>query len=92
MGMMNNPDRIWAWYDPEYDVISGGLKKLPFDLAAEYIRADLVEPEITIIREVSEADKIAIREAALREAAALCDRYPYVEGVRTAILRLIGET
>ena len=37
-------------------------------------------------------DPAAIREAALREAAALCDRYPYVEGVKTAILDLIGET
>lgn len=46
---------------------------------AHYIRADLADPA-------------AIREAALREAAALCDRYPYVEGVKTAILALIGET
>jgi hypothetical protein len=37
-------------------------------------------------------DPAAIREAALREAAALCDCYPYVEGVRTAIYELIGET
>ena len=37
-------------------------------------------------------DPAAIRETALREAAVLCDRYPYVEGVKTAILALIGET
>ena len=36
-------------------------------------------------------DPAAIREAALREAAALCDRYPYVEGVKTALIDLIGE-
>lgn len=35
-------------------------------------------------------DPAAIREAALREAAALCDWYPYVEGVRTAIYELMG--
>ena len=79
MGMTDNPDRIWAWYDAEYDVISGGLKKFPLPLAVEYIRADLVKPEI-----------LFIREAALREAAEMCDRYPYLEGVKNAILELIG--
>jgi hypothetical protein len=43
MGMNNHPDRIWAWFDDEYEVVSGGLKKFPFDMAAEYIRADLVD-------------------------------------------------
>ena len=43
MGMNSHPDRIWAWFDVEYEVVSGGLKKFPFDLAAEYIRADLVD-------------------------------------------------
>jgi hypothetical protein len=60
MGMKNHPDRIWAWYDTEYEVVSGGLKKFPFDLASEYVRADLVDP-------------VAIREAALREAAAVAE-------------------
>jgi hypothetical protein len=89
--MNNKPDRIWAWYDPEYEVVSGGLKKFPFNMAAEYIRADLVEPEIAFIREVSEADKIAIREAALREVLALCKDFPYVVSVENTILALIGE-
>jgi hypothetical protein len=86
MGMNNHPDRIWAWYDTEYEVVSGGLKKFPFDLASEYIRADLVEPEIAFIREVREADKIAIRNAALREAAAVAQRVSDVlgEGMRNA--------
>ena len=91
-----NPDFIWAVFEED---ISAQTREVYAQCEPEgfvhkptkYIRADLVEPEITIIREVSEADKIAIREAALREAAALCDRYPYVEGVRTAIFELIGE-
>jgi hypothetical protein len=92
MGMMNYPDRIWAWYDTEYEVVSGGLKKFPFDLALEYVRADLVDP--VAIREVSEADKIAIRNAALREAADVVYKWWFGDGnelPQELILALIGE-
>ena len=43
------------------------------------------------IRAIPAIDPAAIREAALKEAAELCGHYPYVEGVKTAILALIGE-
>lgn len=38
-------------------------------------------------------DPAAIREAALREAAKLCDRYDYLnaQGIKPIILELIGE-
>jgi hypothetical protein len=46
---------------------------------------------LAAFRAIPAIDPAAIREAALREAAELCDRFPYVEGVKTAILALIGE-
>ena len=71
------PERIWtASTNGKCHV---GFDTPSLDYKNEYIRADLADPA-------------AIREAALREAAALCDRYPYVEGVRTALIDLIGET
>ena len=47
--------------------------------------------KLDALRAIPAIDPAAIREAALREAAELCDRYPYVEGVKTAILAMIGE-
>lgn len=53
--------------------------------------ADGYYVSVDALRAIPAIDPAATREAALREAAELCDRYPYVEGVKTAILALIGE-
>lgn len=64
---------------------------------ADHIREIGAQLKMVLEREAEtqvrhEAREEAIREAALREAAEMCDRYPYVEGVKNAILALIGET
>jgi len=51
--------------------------------------ADRIE-QLVATNEQLVMERDTIREAALREAAALCDWYPYVEGVRTAIYELMG--
>ena len=61
--------------------------KLFFTNTPNHLRLTAADRIEQLVRE-----RDATREAALREAAALCDRYPYVEGVRTAIFELIGET
>lgn len=51
---MSGPERIWAFYSDIFGAMWTGVKD---EGATEYIRADLADPS-------------AIREAALREAAA----------------------
>ena len=70
-----------------YALSHGNFETKDEAIAAWNTRA--VDP--AAIREVSEADNIAIRNAALREVLALCKDFPYVEGVENAILELIGE-
>lgn len=39
---MSNPNKIWAWYDVEYDVVTGGLEKKSHEPSVEYLRKDTV--------------------------------------------------
>ena len=85
--VVNDPPD-WIWYGEDNDgKIHTSLGRWQKHLCQ--VRYKLAEIQPT--EHDHHIDPAAIREATLREAAALCDRYPYVEGVKTAILAMIGE-
>ena len=65
--------------------------RIRMNVSGTEFRVISTQDHIDAIRAIPTIDPAAIRDAALKEAAELCDRYPYVEGVKTAILALIGE-
>lgn len=67
--MTEAPERIWAWWDTEYDVgcfNKHGINPYTPSNATKYTRSDLVDPAA---KSLDEHTALAIRAAALREAA-----------------------
>jgi len=83
MGMTIFTDRVLA------GILREKVGASEFACAAANLAADRIE-QLVATNEQLVMERDTIREAALREAAALCDWYPYVEGVRTAIYELMG--
>lgn len=90
---MTAPDFIWAVFKEDIsaqtcEVYAQCEPEGFVEKPTKYLRVDLDAQELLEIMLAGQA--AVIREAALREAAEMCDRYPYLEGVKNAILELIG--
>ena len=90
---MTAPDFIWAVFEEDIsaqtcEVYAQCEPEGFVEKPTKYLRADLDAQELLEIMLAGQA--AVIREAALREAAEMCDRYPYLEGVKNAIEELIG--